>query len=96
MLRDKNLVPLSRQHQHALALCVRIERAIFANEVDLPAWQAEIDQAYAQEIQFHFLAEEKELFPVAAQFDELRSLVDTLLAEHDLLREFFSRPVEHA
>ena len=27
MLRDKNLVPLSRQHQHALALCVRINRA---------------------------------------------------------------------
>jgi hypothetical protein len=27
MLRDKGLIPLSRQHQHALALCVRIERA---------------------------------------------------------------------
>ena len=27
MLRDKNLIPLSRQHQHALALCVRIDRA---------------------------------------------------------------------
>ena len=26
MLRDRNLIPLSRQHQHALALCVRLDR----------------------------------------------------------------------
>jgi hemerythrin-like domain-containing protein len=28
MLRDKSLVPLSHQHQHVLALCVRIDRAM--------------------------------------------------------------------
>ena len=27
MLRDKSLIPLSHQHQRALALCVRIDRA---------------------------------------------------------------------
>ena len=42
MLRDKNLIPLSRQHQHALALCVRIERAIQAGEIDTQAFQSEI------------------------------------------------------
>ena len=62
MLRDKNLVPLSRQHQHALALCVRLDRAIQAGGVDLEAWQAEIQQIFEQEITFHFAAEEKELF----------------------------------
>jgi hemerythrin-like domain-containing protein len=91
MLRDKNLVPLSRQHQHALALCVRIDRAILAGDVDLAAWQAEICQSFQQEIQFHFLAEEKELFPVAAQFSDLRELVDELKAEHASLREYFSQ-----
>ncbi len=91
MLRDKNLIPLSRQHQHALALCVRLDRAIQAGEVDLEAWQAEIAQQFELEIGIHFAAEEKELFPAAARFQELQSLVEELLAEHDLLREYFSR-----
>jgi hemerythrin-like domain-containing protein len=91
MLRDKNLVPLSRQHQHALALCVRLDRAIQAGEVDVEAWQAEIAQQFEQEIGFHFAAEEKELFPAAARFPELQPLVEELLAEHDFLRDYFSR-----
>ena len=28
MLRDRNLIPLSHQHQHALALCVRLDRGL--------------------------------------------------------------------
>ncbi len=54
MLRDKNLVPLSRQHQHALALCVRINRATLSSPEELQAWQAEIQQHFEQEIQYHF------------------------------------------
>jgi hemerythrin-like domain-containing protein len=91
MLRDKNLIPLSHQHQHCLALCVRLDRAIQAGEIDLEAWQAEIQQLFEQEISFHFAAEEKELFPVAAQFAELQPLVQELLTGHILLRDFFSR-----
>src|SRR5216683_379378 len=91
MLRDKNLIPLSHQHQHCLALCVRLDRAIQAGEVDLEAWQAEIQQIFEQEITFHFAAEEKELFPVAARFPELQPLVQELLTGHALLRNFFSR-----
>ncbi len=44
MLRDKSLIPLSRQHQHVLALCVRIDRASPIGNADLAAWQAEIAQ----------------------------------------------------
>jgi hemerythrin-like domain-containing protein len=91
MLRDTNLIPLSRQHQHALALCVRLDRAVQAGEIDLEAWQAEIQQQFEDEIGIHFAAEEKELFPAAARFPELRSLIDELLAEHALLRTCFSR-----
>ncbi len=91
MLRDQNLIPLSRQHQHALALCVRIDRAIQAGEVDLEAWQAEITQIFEQEIGFHFAAEEKELFPVAARFPQVEPLVKELVAEHAVLRDLFSR-----
>ena len=89
MLRDQNLIPLSRQHQHALALCVRIDRALQAGEVGLEAWQSEIQQIYEHEIGIHFAAEEKELFPAATRFPELQSLVQELLREHALLRKYF-------
>jgi hemerythrin-like domain-containing protein len=91
MLRDQNLIPLSRQHQHALALCVRLDRAIQAGEIDLQAWQSEMQQQFESEIGIHFAAEEKELFPAAALFLELQSLVGELLAEHVVLRDYFSR-----
>ena len=91
MLRDKSLIPLSHQHQRALALCVRLDRAIQAGEVDLEAWQAEIQQIFEQEIAVHFAAEESDLFPVAARFPELQPLVAELLTGHAVLRDFFSR-----
>ena len=96
MLRDKNLVPLSRQHQHALALCVRLDRAIQAGEIDVEAWQAEIQQQFESEIEIHFAAEEKELFPSATRFADLQFLVEELFAEHVLLRDYFSRAAERS
>ncbi len=91
MLRDKSLIPRSRQHQHALALCVRIERASPIADADLPTWRAEIAQHFEQEIRIHFAAEEQVLFPAAREFPELTSLVEELLADHARLRECFAR-----
>jgi len=90
MLRDRNLVPLSRQHQHALALCVRIDRAMPIADADLAAWQAEITQIFQSEINIHFAAEELVLFPGARKFAELIPLTEELLADHAVLREFFA------
>jgi hemerythrin-like domain-containing protein len=89
VLRDKSLIPLSHQHQHALALCVRIDRAVQAGNPDVPAFQAEIQQMFDQEIRIHFEAEEKIVFPAAEIFSELKRLVAELLAEHAVLRELF-------
>ena len=91
MLRDKALVPLSRQHQHALALCVRIDRAQPKGETDLELWQAEITRQFQQEIRIHFAAEELVLFPAAREFNELASLVEELSGEHTMLREDFAQ-----
>jgi len=91
MLRDKNLIPLSRQHQHALALCVRIERASPIGEADLPTWQAEIAQLFQSEIRVHFAAEEEVLFPAARRFADLAPLVEELLSDHEWLRGQFER-----
>ena len=90
MLRDKSLIPLSRQHQHALALCVRIDRASPVSQDDLAAWQSEIVQHFAQEINFHFAAEESVVFPAARKFAELGPLVEELWAEHAVLRGDFA------
>lgn len=95
MLRDKNLVPLSRQHQHALALCVRIERASPIADADLAAWQSEVAQQFHAEISIHFAAEEKVLFPVARRFDELVPLIEDLLSDHAWLRERFALAQTH-
>jgi hemerythrin-like domain-containing protein len=91
MLRDPNLVPLSRQHQHALALCVRIRRAGLSTLKELHAWQAEIEQHFQVEIQHHFAAEEAHIFPRARAIIELSPLVDELVGEHAQLRADFSQ-----
>lgn len=91
MLRDKSLIPLSRQHQHALALCVRLDRALKAGKIGLESWQAEIAQIFEQEIAIHFAAEEKYVFPAAAKFPELQPVVQELLNEHATLRDLFAR-----
>lgn len=91
MLRDKSLIPLSHQHQHALALCVRIERASPIPESDLAAWLAEIQQIFQTEIGIHFAAEESIVFPAARRFGELNSLIDDLLADHAWLRHQFAQ-----
>jgi len=91
MLRDKNLIPLSHQHQHALAMCVRLDRALARGDADLNAWQDEIVSMWEREIRFHFQAEEKILFPAAERYALQGALVKHLLSEHATLRDFFSR-----
>ncbi len=95
MLRDKSLIPLSHQHQRALALCVRIDRAEPIPVTDLESWQAEIEQHFELEIKIHFSAEEQVLFPAARRFRELVPLVEELIADHAALRESFSQARQH-
>lgn len=91
MLRDKSLIPLSHQHQRALALCVRIDRAQPIPASDMEPWQAEIGQLFEQEIKIHFATEEDVLFPAARRFRELIPLVEELTSDHVRLREEFSQ-----
>ena len=91
MLRDKNLIPLSHQHQHALAMCVRLDRALAKGSADLNAWQQEIVGIWESEIRYHFEAEEKILFPAADKYALLKPLIKQLVSEHGTLRDFFAR-----
>ena len=91
MLRDKNLIPLSRQHHNALALCVRLDRALESDPVDVDAWQSQIQALFEQELGIHFSAEEEVLFPVAIRFPQPSAIVEELRAEHQSLRDLFRR-----
>jgi len=88
MLRDKNLIPLSHQHQRALALCVRIDRASPIAGADVDAWQQEIAQLFRTEISAHFTAEEQIVFPAAGRFSKLSALIEDLIADHVALRQY--------
>jgi hemerythrin-like domain-containing protein len=101
MLRDKSLIPLSRQHHGVLALCVKIERSLSGKPVQgqppvniadstLQALQQEAKNLFQEEVLTHFQAEEQVIFPVARSLPGLVPLVDELLLEHDQLR---SNPV---
>jgi hemerythrin-like domain-containing protein len=96
MLRDKSLIPLSHQHQRALALCVRIDRAQPIPPADAEAWQSEIQHHFEEEINIHFSAEENVLFPAARRFPALHPLLEELIADHADLRKSFSQAEERS
>ena len=97
MLRDPALVPLSRQHQHALALCVLIQRSLAseASPAAIQHWESEAARFFADEVTHHFAAEETLLFPAAERHAALRPLVLELLAEHAALRAQVQAAGEH-
>ncbi len=86
MLRDKNLVPLSHQHQHALALCVFMERYLDMGHRDYFTQENAIVEAFERDLEKHFEAEERILFPAAAKYHETHHLLSELLSEHVTLR----------
>ena len=93
MLRDPSLIPLSRQHQHGLALCVRIERTL--RDDRSPERSAELARrvadTYDLELRNHFDVEERLLFPALREHLGPLPLVETLQAEHRKLEALVER-----
>jgi hemerythrin-like domain-containing protein len=93
MLRDPSLIPLSHQHQHGLALCVRIERTL--RDDRSPERSAELARRVADiydvELRNHFDVEERLLFPVICEHLGPLPLVETLQAEHRKLEALVER-----
>ncbi|MFB3923535.1 MAG: hemerythrin domain-containing protein [Terriglobia bacterium] len=87
--RHDSLIPLSHQHQHALALTVIIRRR-FGIEKGEQAWRDEqiekIQKAWTAELKGHFEVEEGLLFPEMERYLGKIRLVDELLRDHGSLR----------
>jgi iron-sulfur cluster repair protein YtfE (RIC family) len=91
-MRDASLVPLSRDHHHALALAVRCRKQALGQikptgPDGLRERAAEVLRFYAHNLVAHFRAEEKILFPLLQSLvPESRQLVDELSRDHEQIR----------
>jgi hemerythrin-like domain-containing protein len=84
MRRHAGLIPLSHDHQHALALCVLTERELGKDGGADAASRAaaEILRAFDSEILDHFQFEERVLFPMLERLESSAEIVAELKAEH--------------
>jgi hemerythrin-like domain-containing protein len=89
MLRDPSLIPLSRHHQHGLALCVLTRRALAADSSpeNVAAQAQRVVDQYEVELLNHFEVEEQVLFPACGPMP----LIDRLLAEHRRIEALVAR-----
>lgn len=92
--RHESLIPLSRQHHHALVLALAIRRR---NGIEqgtaawLAAMAAQVSRAYSSELESHFSVEETVLFPAMERYLGRLKLVGDLIAEHLALRSLVER-----
>jgi len=93
MRRDPTLHPLSRQHQHGLALTVVIDRNLRGDpSPELTAGLArKVADAYELELKNHFDIEERILFPAIRRELGPTPLVEELEADHRRLEGLIAR-----
>jgi hemerythrin-like domain-containing protein len=89
MLRDPSLIPLSRHHQHGLALCVMMRRSLAADSSpdNIAAWAQKAIDNYEVELVNHFEIEEQVLFPACGAMP----IIPELVADHRAIEAFIAR-----
>lgn len=83
--RADSLIPLSREHQYALLLCLRIHRGLIEHQADSNWQQMKAGHAvrfFDGDLVTHFHAEEQFLFPAMRELPGAARIIDELLAEH--------------
>jgi iron-sulfur cluster repair protein YtfE (RIC family) len=92
--RRESIIPLSREHQYALLLCLRIHRGVEKHRKDLN-WLHEQTrktiQFFDSNLAAHFQTEEAVLFPAMANLTDAAALILTLCEEHEEIK----RRIEH-
>lgn len=92
--RHDSLIPLSREHQYALMLCLRIHRGLIEHDSDKTWLQMKAGHAvrfFEGELVTHFQAEEEVLFPAMRELSGAPRIIDELLAEHEQIRQFIGQ-----
>jgi iron-sulfur cluster repair protein YtfE (RIC family) len=92
--RHDSLIPLSREHQYGLMLCLRIHRGLLEHSADSKWLTSKANNAvlfYEGELVTHFKAEEDFLFPAMSELDGAARIIDELLAEHLEIRRLIDQ-----
>src|SRR5262245_15781600 len=94
MLRDASLIPLSRQHHNALALCVLSRRALAADSSPESAADVarRVIDRYEVELINHFEIEEQVLFPACGALPLVEQLIQEHRAMERMVRDLRSAP----
>lgn len=95
--RHISLIPLSREHQYALLLCLRIHRGLPEHSGDQGWLRVKGDNAvrfFESELAVHFQAEEQILFPAMNEISESSPIIDELLADHRRIRQLVTTLAE--
>ncbi|MCS7041243.1 MAG: hemerythrin domain-containing protein [Bryobacteraceae bacterium] len=87
MMRHPALQPLSREHHHALALCVLVERALHEGARTPAELAGEVRDAFERDLRPHFETEEQALLPAVAQALDAPELCRRIAAEHRALEQ---------
>ncbi|MCI0485379.1 MAG: hemerythrin domain-containing protein [Blastocatellia bacterium] len=92
--RHTSLIPLSREHQYGLLLCLRIHRGVPLHKED-EAWiRQKADDAirfFEGDLVPHFKAEEEILFPAMQSYPGASRLIEELLADHRKIERLIER-----
>jgi iron-sulfur cluster repair protein YtfE (RIC family) len=92
--RHDSLIPLSREHQYALMLCLRINRGLIEHDADSNWLQMKAAQAvefFEGDLATHFQAEEEHLFPAMWDLAGAPQIIDELLLEHGKIRRLIDQ-----
>ena len=87
--RHDSLIPLSREHQYALLLCLRIHRGLPEHGTDVNWIRTKAGHAvqfFESELVVHFQAEEEALFPPLRAVPDAVPIIDELLEQHNQMR----------
>lgn len=92
--RHESLIPLSREHQYALLLCLRIHRGLIEHHADSDWLLMKAGHAvrfFEGDLVTHFQAEEEFLFPAMLKFPAAPELIDQLLAQHETIKSLIDQ-----
>ena len=92
--RHESIIPLSREHQYGLLVCLRIHRGIESHKADA-SWLNERAEKvilfFESDLKKHFEAEEEIVFPSMGGIEEARPTIKQLLDEHRNLERIIQR-----
>ena len=91
--RHQSLILLSREHQLALLLCLRLHRGLPEHDRDLD-WlilkSRQVVEFFGQDLTLHFRAEEQFLFPAMRSMSGTEEILADVMSDHRKLEELVS------